>query len=98
MLFKVLQVQTKSTVAFLCLFLMTTTFAVAQNCNATLSHWNLDACAPGSSYDNLTATTNFPANLTGSASIFSSMFIIQIICLVFLNTSITHCRLSEILF
>ncbi len=73
MLFKVLQVQTKSTVAFLCLFFLSATFMVAQNCNSTLAHWNLDACSPGTSYDDYTAQTNFPANMTGSASTFSSM-------------------------
>lgn len=73
MLFKVLQVQAKSTATFLCLFLFSATFLIGQSCNTTLAHWDLESCSPDMSYDEFTAQTNFPANMTGSASIFSNM-------------------------
>ena len=72
MQFRFLRFTTKGIVALLALFLFSTT-NYAQNCNQTLVHYDLDACASDDSYDEYTADTDFGSNATGSASIFSNM-------------------------
>ena len=72
MQFRFLSFTSKGMVALLALFLFSATH-YAQNCNETLVHYNLDACASDDSYDEYPGMTNFGSNASGDASIFSSM-------------------------